>query len=339
MNTHPARALLSKFPKHDLLHGATPIQELKRLNEQLGGVRVYIKRDDVMGIGLGGSKLRKLEYLVGDALRNGADHIVTVGARQSNHARLTAAAAATAGLGCDLVLTRTVQISTDDYSDNGNIVLDHILGAHITDLPGGADSYAFAESLAAELRLAGKAPYLIPTGGSNAIGCLGYVDCFFEILEQQLTQQIHFDTIVVPNGSSGTHAGLLAAALISESPVRIRSYNVLGTPDGTQLATRSKTQAVLDLLGTGMPVTDTQVMIDNNYRGASYGIPTQEMVEAVTLLARTEGILLDPVYSGKAFAGLLGDIRKGIIQPGTDILFIATGGTPVLFAYRSVFEA
>jgi L-cysteate sulfo-lyase len=201
---------LSRFPRHALLEGPTPIQHLARLSARLGGADIYVKREDLTGLGCGGNKLRKLEFLIGEALARGADTIITVGARQSNHARLTAAAAARVGLQCELVLTRTVPRSDHDYMENGNVLLDALFDARVHDLPGTANAQRFAEERANELLAQGRNVYVCPLGGSSPIGCLGYADCAAEIVAESHAQNVAFDRIVVPNGSGGMHAGLVA---------------------------------------------------------------------------------------------------------------------------------
>jgi L-cysteate sulfo-lyase len=327
-----------RYPKYHLIDGITPIHELTQLNKTLDGVKIFVKRDDLMGIGMGGNKLRKLEYLIGDALKNEADYIITMGARQSNHARLTAAATAKAGLKCDLILTRTVPITTPDYADGGNIILDHIFGAHIFDLPAEANAAESAEKRMNELTVSGFNPYLIPTGGSSPTGCLGYAACAFEILRQSAGSGVRFDYIVVPNGSSGTHAGLIAGIKVTTNEsIKVKSYNVLADPENVLDNTYKKACGTMALLDDTIQISPDEIDINNSYRGEGYGIPTSEMLEALRLLARTEGILLDPVYSGKAFAGLLGDIKSGLFRKGENVLFILTGGLPGLFAYRDLF--
>lgn len=329
---------LSAFPRYELMEGPTPIQHLSRLSKLLGDVDIYVKRDDVMGLGGGGSKLRKLEFLLGEALAQGADTIVTVGARQSNHARLTAAAAARAGLACEIVLTRTVPREDDAYVHNGNVLLDELLGARIHDLPGNADAMAFAQNRADELRKSGHKVYLAPLGGSSAVGNLGYVACAAEILEQARNARVSFDRIALPNGSGGTQAGLVAGLLaMREDPARVVAYNVLATHENTLSNTRLKAQETLALLQPGSMLPDESVIVADGQRGEGYGIPTDAMREAVRLLASSEGVLLDPVYSGKAFAGFLHDIRSKTFAPGAKVLFLMTGGLPGLYAYRSAF--
>lgn len=323
---------LANIPRFPLLEGATPIQPLPRLSKQLG-VKLFVKRDDLMGLGGGGNKLRKLEYLLGEAMAQEADTIITVGGRQSNHARLTAARA---GLACELVLTRNVPRHDEAYQNNGNILLDELLGATLHDLPGEADALAYAEARADELRAHGQRVYVCPLGGSSPLGCLGYAACAWEISAQANAMQLDFTQVIVPNGSGGTHAGLAAGfALLEGHAQRVKSYTVLAPLSQAQATTEQKTADTLALLQASH--LRPQILLDGEHLGEGYGIPTDEIKEAVQLLARTEGLLLDPVYGGKAFAGLLHDIRSQRYEPGTSILFLMTGGLPGLFAYRSAF--
>ncbi|CAB3770151.1 D-cysteine desulfhydrase family protein [Paraburkholderia humisilvae] len=332
------RLNLSTFPRHALLEGPTPIQPLSRLSARLGGASIYVKRDDLNGLGGGGNKLRKLEFLIGEALATGADTIITVGARQSNHARLTAAAAARMGLKCELVLTRTVPRFDSDYLENGNILLDALFDVRVHDLSGSANALQFAEDRASELRAQGRKVYVCPLGGSSAVGCLGYADCAAEILAQSTQAGLSFDRIVVPNGSGGMQAGLLAgfAALGVKTPV-IAAYTVLGDAERARSITLDKANQTVRLINENLHVEADAISIDGEQLGPGYGIPTDGMREAVRLLASTEGLLLDPVYGGKAFAGLVKDVTSGKYAAGENILFIMTGGLPGLFAYRSEF--
>jgi L-cysteate sulfo-lyase len=331
---------INTFPKFKLLDGPTTIQPLTQLNKQLNGVEVYVKRDDVMGMGLGGNKLRKLEYLIADAIQQDADVLITSGGIQSNHARLTAVAAGYAGLDYELVLTHAVPLEGLEYDNNGNILLEQILDAKVHNLPKGTDAKAFIESRIDALKASGRNPYLVPLGGSSAIGCLGYVNCFNEIIEQSNEFGIHFNSIAIPNGSGGTQAGLAAGLKLSGLPnISIKSYSVLSQLETTQAITLEKANAVLNLLNPELSIGQDEILIDPHFLGEAYGVPTTAMIEAVKLLARTEGIFLDPVYSGKAFAGMMADIRSGKFAKGDKILFILTGGLPGLFAYRSAFDA
>ncbi|MDR7038188.1 D-cysteine desulfhydrase [Methylobacterium sp. BE186] len=331
-----------RFPRLGLVGLPSPIEPLPGLARDLGeavrGVRLLVKRDDLAGFGLGGNKLRKLEYLLGAARAEGADTVITVGALQSNHARLTAAAAARSGFACELFLTRTVERHDPEYTGNGNRFLDELFGAHVHELPGGADSLAAAEERADALRRAGRRVYVFPSGGSSPVGCLGYAACAAEILEQAAAMGLSLANIVVPNGSSGTHAGLAAGLRAAGADPRLaRSHTVLAPADEAAATTLAKANATLDLLGAGPPLEPRDIDVDGAHRGADYGIPTESMREALRLMARSEGLLLDPVYSGKAFAGLLHDVRSGRYPAGSTVLFVMTGGVPGLFAYRSAF--
>ncbi|WP_345816902.1 D-cysteine desulfhydrase family protein (plasmid) [Paraburkholderia sp. PREW-6R] len=329
---------LTVYPRLSLLDGVTPIQRLTRLERESGGVRIHVKRDDLMGLGGGGNKLRKLEYLLGEAIAMGADTVITVGARQSNHARLTAAAAARAGMQCELVLTRSVQRSDAAYADNGNVLLDELLGAAIHDLSGADDPMDYALQRAAELKKNGRRVYVAPLGGSSPVGCLGYAACAAEIETQAFAMNLQFDEVVVPHGSGGTHAGLVAGFIaIGKTPAYVRAHAVLASEEKARAVSFEKSTAVLRLLGCDPVHTIAELNIDDSHLGSGYGVPTDSMRVALRSLARTEGLLLDPVYSGKAFAGLLDDIKNGRYRAGQNVLFVMTGGLPGLFAYRSAF--
>jgi L-cysteate sulfo-lyase len=333
---------MARFPRVELMSAPTPIQRLARIEEALGrslsGVRVFAKRDDIMALGGGGNKLRKLEFLLGEAKLRGADTIITVGGRQSNHARLTAAAAASTGLRCELVLSQVVERSDVDYQQNGNVLLDSLFGATIHDLPGSADPLEFANARAASLKAEGRIAYVAPAGGSSPIGCLGYAMCAWEIERQSHSMDVRFDHIVVPNGSSGTHAGLAAGlASLGLSPLRVTSFSVLADQETTRRVTVEKSKATLQMLDEHASLEEGEITVDGSQRGSGYGVPTDEMVKAVRMMATHEGLLLDPVYSGKAFAGVLAAIRGGQFDNGQNVLFVMTGGTAGLFAYRSAF--
>ena len=334
---------LSRFPRFTFLDAEpTPIQPLDNINRKLaeGGrrVRIFVKRDDLIPLGGGGNKMRKLEFLIGDAISQGADTIVTFGGRQSNHARQTAAAAAKAGLVCELILSRVVPRDDPDYDSNGNVLLDMLFGATIHDLAAGADAQAFARDRVATLRAQGGRPYVAPAGGSSAVGCLGYVGCASEIALQSDHHAVSFAQIVVAGGSNGTQAGLVAGFVaMGSDPKLVKSYTVLAPLEAARAEVLEKAQATATLIDPKLTMAPDMIVMDGAHRGEAYGIPTDGMRTAVELMARTEGLLLDPVYSGKAFAGLLHDIRAGAYQDGASVLFIMTGGTPGLFAYRSAF--
>jgi L-cysteate sulfo-lyase len=330
---------LSRFPKTPLRDGPSPILALPRLSQHLGGAEIYVKRDDVDGLGGGGNKLRKLEFLVGEAQAAGADTIITVGGRQSNHARLTAAAAARVGMKCELVLSRLVPIEDDDYVENGNVVLDRLFGAIIHDIPGNVSALQVAEERAATLRREGRKVYVCPLGGSSPVGCLGYVSCANEIFDQSSESGIDFDHIVVANGSGGMQAGLIAGAIASGlSPTKVVGYAVFAPLEKAHATTYEKVQQTLALIDSGLTVPAEDVVLHDDQLGNGYGLPTDSMRRAVNLLASQEGLLLDPVYSGKAFAGLIQNVENGTFAAGQKVLFIMSGGTPSLFAYRIAFE-
>jgi len=326
------------FPRYPLLEGCTPIQRLDRLSEKLK-VNIFVKRDDLTGLGMGGNKLRKLEFLLGEARSRNADTIITVGARQSNHARLTAAAAAKAGLRCELVLNRAVRRLEADYINNGNTLLNDLLGVVVHDLPGSSDAQLFANNRAEELRVDGHVVYVCPLGGSSPVGCLGYAKCAWEIHAQEEALGVYFDEIVVPNGSGGTHAGLVAGeVLLGRAPSRIRAHAVYSNIDRTREITTEKTNLTLRLIRPECEIVADDLNLSDSSIGPGYGLPTHAMVAATRMVASTEGLFIDPVYGGKAFAGLLGDIDSGRYQRDQNVLFIMTGGLPGLFAYRDAFR-
>jgi D-cysteine desulfhydrase family pyridoxal phosphate-dependent enzyme len=307
-----------------LAHGPTPLEPLDRLSEWLGGPRLLVKRDDQTGLALGGNKARKLAHLCAEALATGCDTLVTGGGPQSNHCRMTAAAANRLGLGCHLALAGSADPPT------GNLLLDRLLGADLH--PTGARHYyeieAAIEALAERLRADGARPYAIPIGGASVTGALGYVDAARE-LAGQLTGPL--DWIVVADGSGGTHAGLLAGL---DPRGWTSGTRVLGVDVGTRpdLDQRVPELAAATAAATGRPPPGGEVHIDHTRFGAGYGKPTPECLEALRATARLEGLILDPVYTGKAMAGLIGWTREGRFTDRHTVLFWHTGGAPALFA-------
>lgn len=328
---------LDAFPRVRLFDAPTPIQRLERVEAALGfkGPRLFAKRDDLMGLGGGGNKLRKLEFLLGAAIAEGCDTFVTTGALQSNHARLSAAAAARMGLAAELMLTDTVPRDDAAYRHNGNQLLDGLFGATVHILPRGSDALAAAHARAEQLRAEGRRAYVVGAGGSSPVGALGYAACAMEIRAQEAELGLDFGTIVVANGSHGTHAGLAAGmAAAGDDPRRILSFTVLAGLAEAQRGTHALANETLALLGGGA-LPDDAIRIDASQRGEAYGVPTDTMLAAVRLMARREGLLIDPVYSGKAFAGVLAGLTEGRFE--RDILFVMTGGTPGLYAYQPAF--
>ena len=323
---------LADLPRTRLAHLPTPIEELANLSRELGGPRLFVKRDDCTGLATGGNKTRKLEYLLGDALAAGADTLLTEGGLQSNHCRQTVAAARRCGLECILVLE-------EGYAKEvtGNLLLDQILGARIVTTPPGADRAAVMRELAAELEAKGGRPYLIPTGGSNGIGAMGYANFMFELAEQSSALGVEFDAIVTASGSGGTQGGLLLGKRLMGTATRIVGISD-GEPRGELVEmVLAVARDGAALLGEAFEFRDDELEIHDQYYGEGYGIPTPEMVETVRRVARCEGLLLDPVYNGKAMAGLLDLVARGAFAADARVLFVHTGGTPALFAYREVF--
>ena len=325
LSGHP-RVLLGNLP--------TPLEHLPRLSQFIGGPEIYVKRDDCTGLAFGGNKVRKLEFLMGDALSRKATTIVTMGTVQSNHPPLTAAAACKLGLSCELVLENRVAIDDIEYHRSGNPFLNRLYGAstHIVSI--GADAAAALKSVADEVRQRGEIPYIIPRGGSTPVGALGYVQCASEILDQAEHEALSFDYIVHATASAGTQSGLLVG-------LKAMGYDTPVIGIGVNASESVQTQRVFDLacetadyLGKPGLVTRDDVIANCDYVGAGYGLVSRDMNASLLQVARLEGLLLDPVYSGKCMAGLIDLTRKGLFASARNILFIHTGGVPALFGYR-----
>lgn len=328
---------LARFPRIRLGHMPTPLERMEALSRHLGGPSIWIKRDDCTGLSTGGNKTRKLEYLMADALAQGADTVITAGALQSNHARQTAAAAAKLGLACHLVVDNRTGRTDAAYTESGNMLLDRLHGAHIARHPGGTDLPGEMETLAAELRDSGRKPYVIPIGGSNVVGALGYANAALELLAQAAEIGLRIDHLIHASGSTGTQAGLVVGMQALNAGIPVLGVSV-GAPRETLeprvLALAEQTAAHLGLPGV---VGARNVQVTSDYVGQAYGVPTEGMIEAVRLVAGKEGILLDPVYSGKAMAGLIDLIGKGRFGKDDNVVFLHTGGAVGLFGYPEVF--
>ena len=332
---------LSRIPRRRYTSFATPLEHLPNFTRALAqtcpggkGPNVWIKRDDMLGLFPGGNKTRKLEFLVADALAQGADTLVTCGAPQSNHCRITLAAAAKEGLHCRFVIEERVPHSYDDHA-SGNHFMFRLMGVEaITVVPGGSNMGEAMQRMAEEVAALGRKAYIIPGGGSNALGGLGYVACAQELQQQFFEQGISIDRVVLGSGSSGTHGGLLAGFLGNHIDIPIVGIGVSRDPADQEPLVLKEAQAVADLLGLQMTVPRESVLSIGGYWQPKYSVPNATMVEAVQMLARTEGIPLDPVYTGKIMAGLIGEARKGFFKPGEELLFLHTGGLPSLHAYE-----
>ncbi len=325
---------LARFPRVKLCHAPTPLEFMPNLTKHLGGPQLWIKRDDCTGVATGGNKNRKLEYLLGEALAQGADHIVTQGAVQSNHVRQTAACAAKLGLKCSVVLEHRIQTNDSDYLDSGNVLMDRLMGVQIEYRPGGTDMQAAIEEVGERLAASGAKPYVIPGGGSNATGALGYAHVALELLAQANEIGLRIDRLVHATGSAGTQAGLVAGLEALNSGIRVLGIGVRLPKDRQEANVFKLAQATAEKLGLKDGIRREAVEANCDYVGDGYGIPTQGMAEAVTMLARMEGIFLDPVYSGKGMAGLIDLVRKKQFGPDENIVFLHTGGQVGLFGYK-----
>lgn len=330
---------LARFERRRYTPHPTPIEAMPHLAKALGGARLLIKRDDLLGLAGGGNKTRKLEFLVADALAQGADTLITVGAVQSNHCRLTAAAAVREGLKCQLVLEQRVPGSYHADASGNNFLFD-LLGVEkieVVDL--GADLAGAMAAMQAALAAQGRRGYIIPGGGSNPLGSLGYVACAEEILQQAFEQSLRIDRIVVASGSAGTHAGLIAGLVGNSAGIPVTGINVR-RPRAEQEANVHKLAVeVAAFAGTSAPVPRDAIVCRDEWVGPGYSLPTPEMIAAVRLFAATEGVLLDPVYTGKAAAGLIALVRSGEIARDEQVLFLHTGGSPVLYANQGILGA
>lgn len=323
---------LEAIARVPLFTAPTPLEHLPRLSATVGR-EVYIKRDDATQFALGGNKVRKLEYLVADAQRLDADTLVTAGAIQSNHVRQTAAAAARLGMGCVALLENPIGTNDRNYLSNGNRLLLDLFGAEIELVANLDTADLLLEQTAERLRQQGKRPYVVPIGGSNALGALGYVRAGLELAEQIKATGVTFAAVVLASGSAGTHSGL-ALALAEQLPALPVIGVTVSRPVATQLPkVQSLAQRTADLLGMALPDCFT-VQLWDEYFGPRYGEANAGTLEAIKLLASLEGVLLDPVYTGKAFAGLLDGISSKRFAGDDPLLFLHTGGSPALFAYH-----
>ncbi len=327
---------LSRFPRVRLAHLPTPLEPMERLSGVLG-VDLWIKRDDCTGLSTGGNKTRKLEFLMGEALAQGADMVMTQGATQTNHGRQTAAAAARLGLKCHLLLEDRTGYNNASYNHNGNVLLDHLHGATTEKFPGGHDMAAEMERAAERKRAGGHNVYVIPGGGSTPTGALGYVNGAMELVSQANDAGIRIDRVVHATGSSGTQAGLVTGLCAMNAGIP-----VLGI--GTRAPQPKQEQMVYDLacrtaghLGCAGVVRREDIVADTGYVGDGYGLPTDSGTEAIRMFAELEGILLDPCYSAKGAAGLIDLARKGAFA-GERVVFLHTGGAAALGGYDFAFD-
>lgn len=320
---------LSPFPRITLGRWPTPLDECPRLSEALGGPRILVKRDDVNGLGVGGNKLRKLEFLLGAAVADGADTVITFGGVQTNHGRQTAAACARLGLRCELILTHSVPRFGEAYERSGNLALDLLYGARVHVCPDDESTARMYQRVLAEAQTEGRRVATLPVGGSNGVGALGYLVAAAELHEQAGAV---VDRIVCPIGSAGTAAGLALGIGLLRWPVTLDAASVSHLPDESLADIGRLVGESAGLLGVPVPGLD-HVRVTDRALGPGYGVPTDDVWAAIRLFGRTEGITLDPVYTGKAAAALVGAIRGGEIGAGETVVFVHTGGVPGLFGY------
>jgi L-cysteate sulfo-lyase len=329
---------LANFPRARFAHLPTPLEPLPRLSAALGGeLTLWVKRDDCTGLAGGGNKTRKLEFLLGDAIAKGADTLITQGAVQSNHVRQTAAAAARFGMACEVILEQRTGSNAVDYNGSGNVLLDHLMGAKVRTTPGGSDMNAALAAVADEVSAKGGKPYVIPGGGSNPIGALGYVDCAIELVRQADEQGLVIDRIVTATGSAGTHAGLVAGLALMGADIPVLGIGVRAPKETQEANVHKLAVETAALLGHPDRVTREMTVANCDYVGKGYGLIDDDVIEALKLAARTDALILDPVYTGKGMKGLIALARQGVFK-GETVVFLHTGGAQGLFGYHSELE-
>jgi L-cysteate sulfo-lyase len=330
--------LLSRFPRVFLAHLPTPLEKLDRLSKELGGPEIWIKRDDCTGVSTGGNKTRKLEFVFGEAMAEGADTVITQGATQSNHARQTAAFAAKLGFECHILLEDRTGSNDANYNTSGNVLLDHLHGATTTKFAGGTDMPAEMEAAAERLRARGRKVHVIAGGASTPTGALGYVNCAFELIGQLNDRGLVIDHLLHATGSAGTQAGLITGIRAANAGIPLLGIGTRAPRPKQEENVFRLAQATAEKLGAPGVVRREDVVANTDYVGDGYGIPTESGLAAIAMFAELEGILLDPVYSAKGAAGLIDLIRKGHFRKGERVVFLHTGGSVGLFGYTSAFD-
>lgn len=330
---------LEMFPRVQLAHLSTPLEYCPRLSEALGGVEIYVKRDDCTGLASGGNKARKLEWLMAEAIEAGADYVMTQGATQSNHCRQTAAAAAKFGLKCHILLEDRTHSTDPNYIENGNVMLDDLFGAtremRVSGLNMPEELEAVAEKYRKEL---GVKVFTIPGGGSNPTGALGYVNCMYEMIQQFDDQGLAVDHIVHATGSTGTQAGLVTGLKACGSDLHLLGYSVRFPKDVQEEKVLKLAKRTAEKIGVSGCVQASDIHVDSDFVGEGYGLPAESTIEAIRMFAELEGLLLDPVYSAKGAAGMIDYCRKGKFKKGEKVVFLHTGGAVALHGYINSFK-
>ena len=329
--------LIAALPRLRFAHLPTPLEPMERLTRYLDGPRLFVKRDDCTGLAGGGNKTRKLEFLLAEALVRKSDLVITQGATQSNHVRQTAAIAARLGMDCHILLEDRTGYRHADYRGNGNVLLDRLLGAEISYHAAGTDMDAAMDAVAQECVRRGRRPYIIPGGGSNPTGALGYVSCAFEIVAQANDLALPVTWVVHGTGSAGTQAGLVAGVEACRSGIKVLGISVRAPKVPQEEKVSELAAATAARLPRPGVLPDEAVLVDDRFVGPGYGQPSDAMVEAVRIAARHEGLLLDPVYTGKAMAGLIALVREGYFRRDDVVVFLHTGGAQALAGYSWAF--
>jgi L-cysteate sulfo-lyase len=330
-------AKLTRFPRLGLAHLPTPLEPMQRLSQHLGGPRLWVKREDATGIGFGGNKLRKLDYVLHEAMASDADALVSGGVVQSNSQRQVAAIAAKLGLQCHLAVYHgRLSPPTPEYEVSGNAFLNRLFGAHLHDVPWTGDRNAAIQALGEQLRKEGRRPYFIPYGVSNALGAVAYASTVAEIAAQSSSVGFHPSAIVHCTGSGGTQAGLVVGASIGLPDTRVVGIDIDAEPERVRADVARYARGAAALLESSFSDADVEVVA--GHAGPAYGVPHDATIEAIKLAGALEALVLDPVYSGKGLAGLIALVRAGRWRRDEDVVFIHTGGAPALFAYRSALD-
>ncbi len=332
---------LDDFPRYSLLFGPSPVHRLDRLSDHLGGPSIWAKREDVnSGLAFGGNKTRKLEYLVPDALSQGADTLVSIGGVQSNHTRQVAAVAAKLGLKAVLVQEKWVDWDDPVNDRVGNILLSRIMGAEVRLDPSGfgIEFKGSWQRAMEDVRRSGGVPYAIPAGASDhRLGGLGFANWAYEVAQQEAELGVFFDTIIVCSVTGSTHAGMIAGFAGQDRPRRVLGIDASAKIDATREQVARIARNTAELIGLGRELRDDEITVLDGWAGDFYGIPVQSTVDAITLTGRLEGMIIDPVYEGKSMAGLIDLVRQGEIGRDSTVLYAHLGGQPALNAYSGIF--
>ena len=331
-----------QYPRVRFAQTPTPLELMPNLTKLLGGPDLYVKRDDLTGLAFGGIKVRQLEYYFGDIVEKGANTVITTGATQSNYARVTAAMASKLGLKCEVQHERRVPGRDETYYESGNVLLLKLMGVRLHDYPAGEDedgADAALEDIADRVRSEGGKPYVIPLAPVHPpLGALGYVDMTGELLEQAQAQDLRIDAIVTPTGSASTHGGILVGLRSRDSDIPVCGICIRRPADAQRERVLDRARAAAGLIGRQDLIEEDDINVDDGYLGPGYGLPDDKLIEGIQLAAECEALIVDPVYSGKAMAGLISLIRQGVFEKDQNVVFVHTGGTPALFAYTGIFK-